>query len=201
MNTNNNANYTIGVVLVSYGIFKIILGLIIAFIPYKYIEEYRTLTHFITDDHTISGKFIYYILVLYGVITLFHGLSLMRVDRFLHMNFSKNALYFINMMLGIVLVGYYYLVLYTNVDLPKDEKYNNTYIHDLVIGLTFIFFVPLLVMYHYIEDNKFFVSKHYMLYFFSITWVLMYILYFILQKLYNFQGDFLSFMVIPLNIL
>jgi len=111
MNTNNNANYTIGVVLVSYGIFKIILGLIIAFIPYKYIEEYRTLTHFITDDHTISGKFIYYILVLYGVITLFHGLSLMRVDRFLNMNFSKNALYFINMMFcigWILLFGFIY---------------------------------------------------------------------------------------------
>ena len=138
----NKVHYASGAALIIYGIVKIAIGLCIMFIPYKYIEKNGLLTKYISDDPTFSGRFIHYVLIGYGLFTWAHGLAMIR-----NIEFKKWWIYMVNGTIGIILCAYYYLVLYTTVGLPKDPKYRTNYMHDLLVGLTFLLFVPAWMIY------------------------------------------------------
>jgi hypothetical protein len=194
--------YATGVLLAAYGIIKIIVGLLDYILNPLDIENLQTnpiLKYFVTNDETIAGKLIHYVLVGYGIVTLTHGLSMMgKID----IDFSRVELYIINFLLGFIIFGFYYLVLYTDYSVKKDMKYKTTYVHDLIIGLTFIFFVPCWMIYHYLKDHEFnftYIGAQTMLLFTCIIWFLLYSAYTLLQKIYNYHSDFLTFLMIPLN--
>jgi len=142
------AHYASGAVLMLYGMIKIAIGLCIMFVPYKYIEENGLLTKYISDDPTFSGRFIHYVLIAYGLFTWTHGVSMIR-----NTEFKKAWIHMVNGTIGIILTAYYYLVLYTNTSLPKDAKYRNNYMHDLIVGLSFVLFVPAWMIYDAVKPS------------------------------------------------
>ena len=143
------AHYASGAVLILYGMIKIAIGLCIMFVPYKYIEENGLLTKYISDDPTFSGRFIHYVLIAYGLFTWTHGVAMIR-----NTEFKKAWIHMVNGTIGIILTGYYYLVLYTNAALPKDAKYRNNYMHDLIVGLSFVLFVPAWMIYDALKESS-----------------------------------------------
>jgi len=187
----NKVHYASGAALIIYGIVKIAIGLCIMFIPYKYIEENGLLTKYISDDPTFSGRFIHYVLIAYGLFTWAHGLAMIR-----NIEFKKWWIYMVNGTIGIILCAYYYLVLYTTVALPKDPKYRTNYMHDLLVGLTFLLFVPAWMIY----DSLHLTAKSYTVRI-VLGLALLYVAITSIEKVLQIKIDKWTLITLPLNTL
>ena len=131
----------LGIILLLYAIVKIIIGILI-FFPVE--------LPLITKDKTISGKMFDITLFFFGILTFFHALGLLGFNY--HISTKFNIIF--QLILGIYLTGFYYLVLYTDVPIQKDMKYADHYLFPcLLSGIVFILFSCILVMFKYSVNN------------------------------------------------
>jgi hypothetical protein len=187
----NTVHYASGAALIIYGIVKIAIGLCIMFVPYKYIEKNGLLTKYISDDPTFSGRFIHYVLIAYGLFTWAHGLAMIR-----NIEFKKEWIHIVNSTIGIILTAYYYLVLYTNAALPKAAKYRTNYMHDLLVGLTFLLFVPAWMIYDAVKPA----TKSYAIRI-VLGLALLYVAITSIEKVLQIKIDKWTLITLPLNTL
>ena len=184
----SHKKYTIGVILCIYGVIKIMVGTLDYILSSNQMDKLHDIPlikNFVTKDHTISGKMIHYVLVVYGFITLTHGLSILFEK--INIDFSKMELYLINLFLGVIIFVFYYLILYTNISVKKDMNYISNYVDNLIIGFSFIIFVPCWMIYDYLDDNNFnfaIIGGKMMLLLSSIILFLSYSTYTIIQRVY-----------------
>ena len=148
-NTKNILTICLVIFYIVYGIIKIAIGLSILFLPIEIILKIPILNYFIDviSDKTLAGQFYDYTLCFFGVYTIICGLSLLNVFSQSLTDFidSKNIIYTIYIIFGIIILIFYSLVLFTDVPISKDlTKHKLHYqIYGFIGGISFIF-IPIM---------------------------------------------------------
>jgi len=135
--------YIIGMVYIFYAIVKIIIGVCLFTLPVSKIGQIPIVKIFIKEaaDKTLAGRFYEYILFLFGIFSLFEGLSLLEVlPQSIRTYFeSKYIEYIVFTVLGSLLTLFYYLVIYTNIPISKDpQDYDHYKLLGFLTGLSFL---------------------------------------------------------------
>ena len=148
------------VILILYGVIKIIIGSIGVFSKGKARQDARNTSkiveYTVSDDETFAGKAFDIALLTFGLYTIVHGLHLLRViPQYIgEYILSRNVVLTIHMVIGISLLTFYTLVIYTNVDIDKQQGHMNRYkIEGIVSGLMFLVVVPILLAYYIVQDH------------------------------------------------
>jgi hypothetical protein len=139
--------------LILYGVFK--MAVFLANISLS--KEKKALLHknpvlhwFISFDESFAGKFVEIVIAVFGVFTIIHGLNMIVpmpawIQRAL---FSQSSIYFVHSLFGALLVVFYGLVIFSNVNIPKDMTYRDEYIiKGFCSGLVFLVTIPIVFMY------------------------------------------------------
>jgi hypothetical protein len=208
-------NFIIGFLLILYGTLKIAIGIISIFTSNNFKDKIRKINPHISSiisfDETFAAKMIEYILILFGVFSLLHGLDKFHLlSKNIHHKLHKRiTIYIINAFIGLVLTIFYTLVVYTNLPIEKNIKEINRYkFIGIITGLSFLMMIPLYLIYHSLIDygfNYLFTSK---LCIFAI--IILIILLYICLRIYASMKqndkknkivaqDIISFAMIPLN--
>ena len=204
-----NIKFIIGLILFIYGIIKISIGVVGSLLPANVQSKFKDIgvfKHTIDNDTTLAGDLFLYCLIFYGIYSVLHSLHILNIlsDSF-KKYVNKHAFFFVNLTIGLVLSIYYFLVLYTDLDMKSDNAYRKTYItHGLFTGLFFLIMVPLSNIYYNLKNlgmSAFTTFPIFM--FFSIisTIGLLYGMIFLLKQVYDiriFNTNFLM-MLIPFN--
>jgi hypothetical protein len=155
------------VFLIAFGIIKIVVGMAEFILPHSVkntIVKIPGMKIFFQDDRTIAGVFVFAVLTLYGIVGLLNGLHRIGFyTRVLHRYVGTYMTHcVINSVLGVALVIFYSLVLYTDVNIDKKPSQMENYeVFGLVGGYIFIIFLPVL----YLQNTGFNgqMSKHMMI--------------------------------------
>jgi hypothetical protein len=153
----------VGIILVIYGLFKLFVGTTSIYASDKFKEKVSktpptilTKNIYVKDD-TLAGLILEYIYIIFGLYTFLHGLGYLQLltagpAAFINSNQTAYLLYGI---LGVFSTLFYYLVVYTNVDISKDDGETNRYkLAGIFGGLLFLITIPLLLLYQQFTDNK-----------------------------------------------
>jgi uncharacterized membrane protein len=133
----------LGVIYIIYAIVKITVGVSLMVLPINVISKTTVLKAFVKEaaDTTFAGRFYEYILLLFGVFSLFNGLALLdllspAMTKYFEAQWTEYAVFII---LGVALVVFYSLVLYTNIPISKNrESYDHYKLLGLFGGVTFL---------------------------------------------------------------
>lgn len=131
-----NSKYIIGILYLLYAIVKISSGLAIMFLPLEIIDKTPILNIFVKEaaDKTFAGRMYEYVLLAFGVFSLFEGLALLDQlsPKLTVLLESKWTEYTVFILLGIILTVFYSLVLYTDLPISKNKTDND---HYKILGL------------------------------------------------------------------
>jgi hypothetical protein len=153
----------LAIVLIIYGTFKILYGIYDNLLTKAQREKNREnkwLKYVTPPDHTISSKMVSISLFFFGIYTLIHGLDILNVfssetHEWLESYLLGRVPLFIQFSIySIVITGFYALVLYTNLPIPKDPE--NTFFYivgGLCLGLSFVVSLPLMILYFLMVDH------------------------------------------------
>jgi hypothetical protein len=135
--------YIIGLIYIFYAIVKITIGLCLFTLPVSKIATIPVVNLFAKEaaDKTLAGRFYEYVLFLFGIFSLFEGLSLLELlpEHIRAIFESKYIEYIVFTLLGGSLLLFYYLVLYTNVPISKNSEDNDHYkLLGLLTGVSFL---------------------------------------------------------------
>lgn len=126
--------YVLGYVLILYGIFKMLFCMY-HLIPSQY-NQHR--------DHTLAGVFIFYVILVFAGFTLVKGAAWIGL---IEMHLGLTFYVILNMVMGILIVVFYYLVIYTDVPISKDPtEYKDYEGYGLCTGIGFIASVPIIIL-------------------------------------------------------
>lgn len=134
----------VGLAFLLYGIIKFIIFLAIQVIPprtQERLSKVQVLNILVSGDRTFAGRTIDFVLFIFAIFSMVHGLALMNsfppnVDAFIESHTFQYTFYAI---LGIFMILFYTIVLYTDIPIPKKkENYNMYWIYGYLIGATFI---------------------------------------------------------------
>jgi hypothetical protein len=161
--------YFVGVLLIIYGGVKTIVFVSVLNLPEMKgnIFKYPLLNKLVGDDRTFSGKVIDAVLLLFSLLTLLRGFEL--IGRQLHLHNIVNTrifIYWLYGILGLFLGIFFNLVLNTNLNIPKDDRYITRYkFIGYCLSLAFLMTVPIQIMLHTVLDHGFLKSfqLHYLL--------------------------------------
>lgn len=137
----------IGFIIIIYGFIKSIFSIFEIFLP----EKYRKSIPFITTDRTVAGLFMIGVLLAFGIYSIFHGLSILKIMPTNLNNIFDNFIttYIIYGLFGIILIIFYIYILFTNINISKDMRHKSTYeIGGLSSGITFITTILVIQLYN-----------------------------------------------------
>jgi len=149
----------LGFVFLMYGIIKIILVTSIMFIPPELKKKLSTIEGFdmfVSGDDTTAGKMYEYVLLSFAIFSIIHGLALMDVfsQRFHNIIESKLFQYPFYIALGLWLMIFYMLVLYTDLPIEKKEQNRRNYkIYCYLGGLSFLLVPPIWELIEYFNPG------------------------------------------------
>jgi uncharacterized membrane protein YidH (DUF202 family) len=117
----------VGFIFLAYGVIKIILVLGLMLIPpqiEKKLAAIEGFDMFVSGDDTIAGKMYEYVLLAFAIFSIIHGLALLGVfNQTIHNIIEKKAFqYPLYIALGLWLMIFYLIVIYTNVPISKDTE-------------------------------------------------------------------------------
>ena len=155
-----NVNYTVGFIYLTYGIVKIILGMMLINVPYEYLLQIPIINLLLPniDDNTLAGSFFEYMLVLFSIYTIFVGLALLDVfpNKFRLFLENKKTEYAVFIIIGALLLIFYSLVLYTNLPISKktdDESMYNYGFYGYFGSFSFIIMVAVFELMYWAEPS------------------------------------------------
>ncbi len=153
----------LGIALVIYGIFKILYGIydnLLTKAQREKNKQNKWLKLITPPDHTISSKMVSLSLLFFGIYTLIHGLDILDVfskdtHEWLESYFLGKLPLFIQFSIySVVITGFYALVVYTDLPIPKDPENMFFYIvAGLCLGLSFIVSLPIMILYYLMMDH------------------------------------------------
>lgn len=154
-----NVKILIGIIFIVYSIFKITMGGLACVINQDMREKLSKLPvfkYFVLEDYTISGKVFDFVLMLFGIYTLLHGLNLLNLlpKKLENILLNTTVLIIINAVFGLFLTGYFYLVLFTNVPISKNMNYADKYIiPGFISGLAYLISLILIFIFRYYQNK------------------------------------------------
>jgi hypothetical protein len=149
----------IGGILIAYGVGKLIIGGTAIFLPAEQRSQLpKFMRFFIADDATIAGKGFDIALMVFGVYTIIHGTDLIgRLPKpWADAILTRYNLYALHAIIGMYLLVFYSLVLFTNFPIPKKPDHTDRYlIEGMLSACLFLIMIPILYAIHTINDNGF----------------------------------------------
>lgn len=154
--------FVFGYLFLIYGVFKFLICYLEIVLTY---EQRTLLTHkvsllkqILTTDVSTAGRTLSIIYIVFALITIFKSVERIRSGTvhsdILEIINERLFIYVIYSLLGFLLVLLYLIVLYTNISIEKNIKYERRYkLMGLCGGLTFIASVPIIYMFHRILDH------------------------------------------------
>lgn len=154
--------FVFGYLFLIYGVFKFLICYLEIVLTY---EQRTLLTHkvsllkkILTTDVSTAGRALSIIYIVFALITIFKSVERIRSGTIhsdvLEIINERLFIYVIYGLLGVLLVLLYLIVLYTNISIEKNIKYERRYkLMGLCGGLTFIASVPIIYMFHKILDH------------------------------------------------
>lgn len=136
----------VGTLYVLYGIAKTAISVAGLTIPYDTLSQVPLLKLIAHDDDTLAGNMYEYVFLVFALYTLIFGLAILRVFPEAVASIFENTLTDIVFVcaLGVFLIIFYSLVLFTSIPIPKKEDERNSYLTmGLGGGISFIA-IPLL---------------------------------------------------------
>jgi hypothetical protein len=152
-----NRAHIFGVILLIYGTIKLTIGLTALILTNKAISNAQNnaiLKDFISSDLTLAGKVFEYTLIIFAIYTIITGIYLLGIiknKQFNQLMHNQLITYILYISMGVFLILFYYIVLYTSIDIQKDPTQMATYkLFGLGSGLMFlIMFVIIYSFFHY----------------------------------------------------
>jgi hypothetical protein len=135
--------YLIGIIYILYAIVKISVGVCLFTLPVEKIATIPIAKIFVKEaaDKTLAGRFYEYMLFLFGIFSLFEGLSLLELlpQHIINYFESKYIEYIVFILIGTCLVLFYSLVLYTNIPISKNfADYDHYKLLGFYTGISFL---------------------------------------------------------------
>jgi hypothetical protein len=119
-----------------YGITKLIIALSLFYIPASVLSKIPILNKFVMDleDKTLAGHFYEYILMIFGIYTIIMGISLLHILPYGMRVIIENKIfeYSVFIILGLALVIFYSLVVFTNLPISKSNDERNIFYYKLL---------------------------------------------------------------------
>lgn len=128
----------------AYGILKILLVTSLFIIPQDIEHQLATIdviNIFVTGDDTLAGKMYEYVLLVFAIFSIVHGLALLGVfnENFHNIIESEEFQFPFYIILGLWLLVFYFFVLYTKLPISKDpNKMYNYKLYGYMGGLSFL---------------------------------------------------------------
>lgn len=145
-----------GMSLVIYGLFKLMMGILALSLPIKYREKVQNIyiiRDFITMDLTTAGRFIDITIILFAMYSIIRGLVIAKSVKgkfFKLIVTSPKYTYVVYGILGLVLLCFYGIVVYSNwytfLGISKNDQHDDTYKLS-GMGSGIIFLITLLGIY------------------------------------------------------
>lgn len=185
----------VGALFLLYGISKIVIFLTILAIPPKVqdkLADVPLINSIITGDRSDAGHGIEYVLLVFGIFSVFHGLAMLNGLPVSMSDFvlSRSFQFTFYILCGTFMIIFYSLVLYTNVQISKKpENYDVYWIYAFLVGPSFLavpviwqlslFLIP-------IVSNMFPITQLFLMIvlFFVVLFIALYILW-----IYNIRMD------------
>lgn len=200
--------FIFGILLIIYGFVKLsLLSIEItkSFYPNKFnYQNFPFIGSLFNNisDSTLAGRFNLYILVLFSIVTFFLGLSYTNI---LNIPFFRNNFFhiFINASLGLALLIFYFIILYTNIPIHKNIKqFEDDYkLYGIALGLTFIIFIPFILFYYFFKLNLFAIFEPIGSILFIFIIILLLLILFIIINVHKLNSPYkiLDFIIIPIS--
>ena len=110
--------YIFGILLFIYGMFKLLLGILVLTLnptTTEYIKKYKILKMFVRLDQSIAGKLLSISVIIFSIYSIFHGLFMAKVvthSKFINHFYHDRITYIMYGVLGVfVLTALYGLIL------------------------------------------------------------------------------------------
>jgi hypothetical protein len=137
---------------VAFGLLKLTVGSLAVLAPTALLDRLAATpptSWFITEDRSLAGVYVDVVLMLFGAYTIAHGVVLLLqapdgpVRRVMDDARFKAAVF---ATVGTLIAGFYFLVLFTALPIPKEPSDAQHYEWMLLVGLTFLYTPPLLLL-------------------------------------------------------
>jgi hypothetical protein len=149
----------IGILLIVYGVTKLTIGTVsIATSETSKTNFHVVFRKIMGTDSTFAAKVLEFVLVLFGIYSLLHGLDRFNVfpENFHSRLHARKTTHSVNASIGLILTIFYSLVVYTNLPIQKNNSEMSRYKHiGIITGLSFLIMVPLTLIYHAYVDHGF----------------------------------------------
>lgn len=121
-----------------YGITKILIALSLMTFPLSILNKIPVLNYFIiiTKDDSLAGHYYEYVLMVFGLYTIIMGISLLHIFPYFIREKIENKIfeYSVFILLGLSLIIFYTLVIYTDLPISKSKNENDIF-HYKVLGI------------------------------------------------------------------
>ena len=149
----------IAIAFIIYGLVKVSVSVIALLMSKQSKEKCATIPvvkDFINDDESFAGLSIHGVLFVFGVFTLLHGFTLLKMfpesmTNFMESNWTHCIL---NGLIGLFMIIVFSLVLFTKVPVSKDPKYLKSYqLVGLGGGILFAAAVPAILLFTFVKQK------------------------------------------------
>lgn len=151
-----------GYLFLVYGLLKYFLCFLEIVLTYDQrtylLQKIPLLRNILTTDVSTAGRTLSIIYIVFAVITIFRAVERIQSGT-VHSDVieiinERIFIYVIYSILGLLLVTLYLIIIYSNISIEKNIKYEKRYkLMGICGGLTFIASVPILYMFHRVFDN------------------------------------------------
>ena len=121
-----------------YGISKILIALSLMAFPLSILSKIPLVNYFIiaTKDDSFAGHYYEYILMIFGIYTIIMGLSLLHIlPYFIRLRIENKIFeYSVFILLGLALIIFYLLVIYTDLPISKSKNEDDIF-HYKILGI------------------------------------------------------------------
>jgi len=136
-------------ILVLYGLFKLVLGILALTLTLEYREKLQSIIiikDFITLDLTAAGRFIDFTIIIFALYSIIRGLVIAKTLKAKSLKYiitNPRYIYILYGVLGLVLLLFYSMIVYTNWNdilgiSKKDERINTYKLSGIGSGIVFL---------------------------------------------------------------
>lgn len=146
----------VGIIALTYGVVKLSIGVIQLVLPKKLRDQLtsnKLIAGLVDANPTVGDIVIDIGLMVFGVYSMVSGLHMLNLIHapFIH---SRTFIYAFYLIMGISITAFYYILLYTDLPIPKNDNNMIKYkLAGLVGGLLFILTFNVYMLMHHIQDH------------------------------------------------
>lgn len=193
--------------LVSFGFIKTMVASSSLLIPQtgSFYEKIPIANIFVNNDKSFAGLYSEIALILFGLYSLFHGAAILHwFPPMINTLFETQiSLIYFYSMFAIAYIGFYSLVLFSDLPIQRNQKYIGNYWLNIAAGIFFLVIINSIFIWHEILNST--PSYIYLGCLILLFILLSYLIIRIVQYAYTLENkpqpdDIIAYVTIPLNL-